>query len=116
VKVRDPCGRTRVEELAAATGVTPAVVRWPRARRTASACAGLRVGPVGNLGRLVIVGGRCVGGIRPGTEFVSVRPGLWVPETPHTSRDLLIFVEQSAEPVSPLNGVRVARCPRGESS
>jgi len=25
---------------------------------------------------------------------------LWVPETPHTSRDLLILVEQSTEPVA----------------
>ena len=41
---------------------------------------------------------------------------LWVPETPHTSGDLLIFVDQSTEPVSPLNGVRVARCPLGERS
>ena len=34
---------------------------------------------------------------------------LWVPETPHTSRDLLILVEQSAESVAPLDGVRLHR-------
>ena len=34
---------------------------------------------------------------------------LWVPETPHISRDLLIFVEQSAEAVAPSETFRVAR-------
>ena len=41
---------------------------------------------------------------------------LCVPETLHSSRDLLILVEQSAEPVAPLDGIRVARCPLGEWS
>jgi hypothetical protein len=39
-----------------------------------------------------------------------------VPETPHTSRDLLILVEQSTEPVVPSDGVRLARCRLGEWS
>jgi hypothetical protein len=39
---------------------------------------------------------------------------VWVPETPHMSRDLLIFVEQSAEPVAPSDTVRVARSRLGE--
>ena len=34
---------------------------------------------------------------------------LWVPETPHTSCDLLILVEQSTEPVAPSDGVCLAR-------
>ena len=42
--------------------------------------------------------------------------GLWVPETPHTSRGLLILVEQSAEPVAPSDGVRLARGRLGEWS
>ena len=41
---------------------------------------------------------------------------LWVPETPHTSRDLLILVEQSTEPVAPSDGVRLARRLLGEWS
>ena len=102
--------RTRVEEVAAAAGVTPAVCGG-------HARDGLRRPvQVGKLGRLVTVGGHYAGGIRPGTEFVSVRPGLWVPETPHTSRDLLILVEQSTEPVAPSDGVRLARRPLGEWS
>ena len=44
------------------------------------------------------------------------RAPLWVPETPHMSRDLLIFVEQSAEPVAPSDGVRLARGRLGEWS
>jgi hypothetical protein len=39
-----------------------------------------------------------------------------VPETPHTSRDLLILVEQPTEPVAPPDGVRVARRRLGEWS
>ena len=41
---------------------------------------------------------------------------VWVPETPHTSRDLLILVEQSTEPVAPSDGVRLARRRLGEWS
>jgi hypothetical protein len=41
---------------------------------------------------------------------------LWVPETLHASRNLVIFVEQSAEPVAALDGVRLARRPLGEWS
>ena len=41
---------------------------------------------------------------------------LWVPKTPHTSRDLLILVEQSAEPVAPLDRVCLARRRLGEWS
>jgi len=40
--------------------------------------------------------------------------GLWVPETLRASRDLLILVEQSTEPVVPLDGVRMACRPLGE--
>jgi putative transposase len=40
----------------------------------------------------------------------------WVPETPHTSRDLLILVEQSTEPVAPSDSVRVACRRLGEWS
>jgi hypothetical protein len=32
-----------------------------------------------------------------------------VPETPQMSRDLLVIVEQSSEPVAPADGVRLAR-------
>ena len=39
-----------------------------------------------------------------------------MPETPRTSRDLLILVEQSTEPVSPSDGDRLAGCPVGEWS
>ena len=39
-----------------------------------------------------------------------------VPETLHTSRDLLIFVKQSTEPVVPADGVRLARRQLGEWS
>jgi hypothetical protein len=42
------------------------------------------------------------------------RRGVWVPETPHMSRDLLIFVEQSSEPVAPSDGVGLARRRLGE--
>jgi hypothetical protein len=49
-----------------------------------------------------------------GRAFVLV--DLWVPETPHTSRDLLILVEQSTEPVAPSDGVRLARGALGELS
>ena len=41
---------------------------------------------------------------------------VWVPETPHTSRDLLILVKQSTEPVAPLDSVRLACRPPGEWS
>jgi hypothetical protein len=44
------------------------------------------------------------------------RAVLWVPQMLHTSRDLLILVEQSAEPVAPLDGVRLACRPLGEWS
>jgi hypothetical protein len=39
---------------------------------------------------------------------------LWVPETPRTSRDLLILVEQSTEPVPSSDGVRLGRRPMRE--
>jgi len=45
---------------------------------------------------------------------IRASPHLWVPETPHTSRDLLILVEQSTEPVAPSDCVRAARWPLGE--
>lgn len=38
---------------------------------------------------------------------------LWVPETSHTSRDLLILVEQAAESVAPLDACCRARRPLG---
>jgi NAD(P)-dependent dehydrogenase (short-subunit alcohol dehydrogenase family) len=41
---------------------------------------------------------------------------LWVPETPHTSCDLLIFVEQPAEPIEPSDAVRLVGRPLGEWS
>ena len=41
---------------------------------------------------------------------------LWVPETLHTSRDLLVLVEQSAEPVVPSDGAGVGRWRLGEWS
>ena len=40
--------------------------------------------------------------------------GVWVPKTPHTSRDVLILVEQSLEPVTPSDGVRLVRRRLGE--
>jgi hypothetical protein len=49
-----------------------------------------------------------------GMAFPDTRSGVWVPETPHMSRDLLIFVEQSAEPVAPSDTFRVARSRLGE--
>jgi hypothetical protein len=39
-----------------------------------------------------------------------------VPETPHTSRDLLILVEQSTEAVPPSDGGRLGRSSDGEWS
>src|SRR6478752_7189723 len=42
------------------------------------------------------------------------RATLWVPETPHTSRDLLILVEQPTEPVAPSDSVRLVRRGLGE--
>ena len=62
------------------------------------------------------------GDIKQGNHTVGVArqytgvTGLWGPESRLTSCDLLILVEQSAEPVAPLDGVRVARCPLGEWS
>jgi hypothetical protein len=47
-------------------------------------------------------------------QFAATR--LWVPETLLTSRDLPILVEQSTEPVVPLDGVRILRRPSGEWS
>jgi hypothetical protein len=44
------------------------------------------------------------------------RVHLWVPETLHTSRDLLVLVEQSAEPFAPSDRVRIAPRPPGEWS
>ena len=41
---------------------------------------------------------------------------LCVPETLHTSCDLLVLVEQSSEPVAPSDGVRLARRQVGEWS
>ena len=41
---------------------------------------------------------------------------MWVPETRRTSRDLLILVEQSAEPVAPPDGVNLGCCALGERS
>jgi hypothetical protein len=43
-----------------------------------------------------------------------VESHLWAPEMLHTSRDLLVLVEQSAESVAPSDGVRLARRRRGE--
>jgi hypothetical protein len=42
--------------------------------------------------------------------------GLWVPETRCTSRDLLILVEQAAEPVSSSDGAGLDSCALGEWS
>jgi len=39
---------------------------------------------------------------------------LWVPETLHMSRDLLILLEQSTEPVAALDTCSRARRPLGE--
>ena len=44
------------------------------------------------------------------------KTALWVPETPRTSRDLLILVEQSTESVVPSYGVCLAPRPLGEWS
>ena len=41
---------------------------------------------------------------------------VWVPETPHSSRDLLILVEQSTEPVVSSNACGRARGRLGEWS
>ena len=41
---------------------------------------------------------------------------VWVPETECTSRDLLILVEQSAEPVAPPDVVNLGCCALGERS
>ena len=41
---------------------------------------------------------------------------LWVPQTPHTSCDLLILVEQSTEPVAPSDACCRARRSPGEWS
>jgi hypothetical protein len=41
---------------------------------------------------------------------------LWVPATLSTSRDLLIFVEEAAEPVVAFDLVNLRRCPAGEWS
>jgi hypothetical protein len=57
-----------------------------------------------------------VWGTFPSTPFCSAGPSLWVPETPHTSRDLLVLVEQPTEPVVPSDAVRVARRSLGEWS
>ena len=55
-------------------------------------------------------------GPRALAEAKKVRTRLWVPETLLTSRDLLILVEQPAEPVAPLDGVRILRRRLGEWS
>jgi hypothetical protein len=44
------------------------------------------------------------------------RSGLSVPETPHTSCDLPILVEQSAEPVAPSDAFCRARRSQGQGS
>jgi hypothetical protein len=49
-------------------------------------------------------------------SYASFSALLWVPETPRTSRDLLILVEQSTEAVAPSEGVRLARRRLGEWS
>jgi hypothetical protein len=49
-------------------------------------------------------------------SYASFSALLWVPETPRTSRDLLILVEQSTEPVAPSDGDRLARRRLGEWS
>ena len=41
-------------------------------------------------------------------EAFGDRVGPGVPETPHTSRDVLILVEQSTEPVAPADRVDLA--------
>src|SRR3954453_3019355 len=56
----------------------------------------------------------CPHGPATAPENCETRGTLWVPETPRTSRDLLILVEQSAEPVAPSNGVRLASRSLGE--
>ena len=38
---------------------------------------------------------------------------LWVPQTLHTPRDLLILVEQATEPVVPSDLVDLVCCPMG---
>src|SRR4051812_38455771 len=43
-------------------------------------------------------------------------PSLWEPQTPRTSRDLLILMKQPAESVAALDGVRLARRRVGEWS
>jgi hypothetical protein len=46
----------------------------------------------------------------------SVGSTLWVPETRCTSRDLLILVEQAAEPVSSSEGAGLDSCALGQWS
>jgi hypothetical protein len=41
--------------------------------------------------------------------LVAVGPGLWVPETRPGSRDLLIFVEETAEPVEATDAAGVGQ-------
>jgi hypothetical protein len=43
-------------------------------------------------------------------------PELWVPETRHISRDLLILVDQSAEAVAEADVVDLGCCPVRERS
>jgi hypothetical protein len=64
------------------------------------------------------VAGPCEGGVLTGPDegrLIQTRV-VWVPETLHRSRDLLILVEQSTEPVAPLDGVRIVRRRLGEWS
>jgi hypothetical protein len=55
--------------------------------------------------------------LAPAQRRVSLRrcPSLWVPETPDTSGDLLILMEQSTEPVPPSDASLVVGRRRGSS-
>ena len=81
---------------------------------TAARPDGARPGPVGygpNLAAFAVY--LMVVQFVPAHRVVALLQALtgtvWVPETPHTSRDVLILVEQSTEPVAPSDGVRRAR-------
>ena len=48
--------------------------------------------------------------------MLTIAPKLWVPETLHTSCDLLILVDQPAEPVASSDVVDLGCCAVGEWS
>jgi hypothetical protein len=52
-------------------------------------------------------------GVR-GVALTIVDTAVCVPETPHTSRDLLVLVDQPVEPVTPSDCARVVFRPLGE--